>query len=245
MLKKQYLKDKPACKVTFTLPKEVVNGAQEVKVLGDFNEWSWENGVSMKASKTAYTAVVELTTGNDYQFRYLIDNEIWENDWQADAYQVTPFGVENSVVSLEAKPVAKKAATPKKTTTKTAAKTTATPKKATAKKATAKTTAKATPAKKVATKTTAKKTTAKTTDDLKKIEGIGPKIAEMLIANGITTFAILAKTKKAALQAILDAAGPRYKMHNPSTWAEQAKLAAKGDWEKLTKLQDELKGGKR
>ena len=85
-----------------------------MKVLGDFNEWSWDKGVSMKANKTAFTAVVELTTGNDYEFRYLIDNEKWENDWQADAYLVTPFGTENSVVTLEAKPVAKKAATTKK-----------------------------------------------------------------------------------------------------------------------------------
>ncbi len=242
MLKKQYLKDKPACKVTFSLPKEAVNGAQEVKVLGDFNEWSWDKGVSMKANKTAFTAVVELTTGNDYEFRYLIDNEKWENDWQADAYLVTPFGTENSVVTLEAKPVAKKAATTKKTTkTATKAATTTTTKKATVKKAATKTTAKKTTAK----KTTAKKAVAKKADDLKKIEGIGPKIAEMLSAKGITTFAKLAKAKVTDLQTILDAAGPRYKMHNPGTWAEQAKLAAKGDWDKLTKLQDELKGGKR
>ncbi|GJM33003.1 MAG: hypothetical protein DHS20C18_20040 [Saprospiraceae bacterium] len=238
MLKKQYLKDKPACKVTFSLPKEVVNGAKEVKVLGDFNNWSWENGVNMKASKTAYTAVVELKAGSNYEFRYLIDNQKWENDWEADAYQINPFGVENSVISLEAKAVAKKATTAKKTAkavTKTASKATTT-KKVTAKKATTKTTAK---------KTTAKKAAVVDQTDLKKIEGIGPKIAEMLNAKGIKTFADLAKAKNTDLQAILDAAGPRYKMHNPSTWSEQAKLAAKGNWDKLTKLQNELKGGKR
>ncbi|MCB9273654.1 MAG: 50S ribosomal protein L27, partial [Lewinellaceae bacterium] len=51
--------------------------------------------------------------------------------------------------------------------------------------------------------------------------------------------------KKATLQQILEAAGPRYKMHDPATWANQAKLAAKGEWDKLAKLQDELKGGKK
>ncbi len=51
MIKKQYLKSKPLCKVTFTLPKEAAAEAKEVRVLGEFNEWNWENGVPMKASK--------------------------------------------------------------------------------------------------------------------------------------------------------------------------------------------------
>ena len=100
-------------------------------------------------------------------------------------------------------------------------------------------------AKKTATKkTTTKKATVKAEkDNLKKIEGIGPKIEKLLNAENIFTFADLGKTKIAVLRNVLAEAGPRFKMHNPSTWAKQAKLAAKGDWEKLQKLQDELNGG--
>ncbi len=109
--------------------------------------------------------------------------------------------------------------------------------------------AKATPA----TETAAKKKdepkvkaakVAATPDDLTKLEGIGPKIAEIINQSGITTYAELAKSTAAHLQDLLNAAGSRYKMHDPTTWPKQAALAAKGDWTKLQKLQDELKGGK-
>ncbi|RMF04327.1 MAG: 50S ribosomal protein L17, partial [Bacteroidetes bacterium] len=92
--------------------------------------------------------------------------------------------------------------------------------------------------------TTARKLTSNKPDDLTKIEGVGPKIAEHLNKGGITTFADLSNASKTQLQSILDAAGPRYRMHDPSTWAQQAKLAAAGKWEELKKLQDELKGGR-
>lgn len=104
-------------------------------------------------------------------------------------------------------------------------------------------------AKKTAKKVTAKKAPAKKTaaksaqDKLTKIEGIGPKIASLLNDAGIVTFADLGATKVGALRNILAEAGNRFKMHNPSTWAKQARLAAKGNWDKLKKLQDELNGG--
>ncbi len=80
-------------------------------------------------------------------------------------------------------------------------------------------------------------------DDLTKIEGIGPKIASVFNAAGITNFAQLAGFDVEKLQKILDDAGIR--LGDPSTWAEQAKLAAEGDWDALQKLQDELQGGRR
>lgn len=80
-------------------------------------------------------------------------------------------------------------------------------------------------------------------DDLKLIEGIGPKISSLLNAAGIMTFAQLANTPVADLQAILDKAGLR--LGDPATWPEQAALAAKGDLAGLQTLQDELKGGRR
>lgn len=82
-------------------------------------------------------------------------------------------------------------------------------------------------------------------DDLKKIEGIGPKIQEHLNNGGIHTFQDLADAKLETLQQILDDAGPRYRIHDPGTWSEQAALAAAGDWDKLKELQDQLDGGKK
>jgi predicted flap endonuclease-1-like 5' DNA nuclease len=82
-------------------------------------------------------------------------------------------------------------------------------------------------------------------DDLTRIEGIGPKISEVLQATGIRTFAQLAGTEVRRLQEILEAAGPNLRLANPSTWPEQAGLAAKGDWAALETLQDELQGGRR
>ncbi len=82
------------------------------------------------------------------------------------------------------------------------------------------------------------------TDDLTLIEGIGPKIAELLKNDGINTFAELAAAKADKVKAILDAAGPRYKMHDPATWSKQAALARDGKTAELKKLQDALKGGK-
>jgi large subunit ribosomal protein L27 len=85
---------------------------------------------------------------------------------------------------------------------------------------------------------------AKGGDDLKKIEGIGPKIAELLNEGGIFTFAELAAAPVERVQEILDAAGARYKIHNPTTWGQQAQLAADGKWDELKAWQDELNGGK-
>lgn len=82
-------------------------------------------------------------------------------------------------------------------------------------------------------------------DDLKKIEGIGPKISQILTEAGIPTFEALSKADPEKLREILENAGSRYKMFDPTTWPEQAKLAASGEWDKLKKLQDDLDGGRR
>lgn len=81
-------------------------------------------------------------------------------------------------------------------------------------------------------------------DDLKVIEGIGPKIADLLIDGGISTFAQLAASTPEAIQEILEAAGPQYNIHSPATWPAQAQLAADGKWDELKTLQDELLGGR-
>lgn len=80
-------------------------------------------------------------------------------------------------------------------------------------------------------------------DDLRKVEGIGPKIATIFQENGIATFEALSKTSVEKLTEILSAAGGTYASKNPSTWPQQAELAAAGKWDELKKLQDELNGG--
>jgi len=82
-------------------------------------------------------------------------------------------------------------------------------------------------------------------DDLTKVEGIGPKIAEILNNDGITTFAQLGKTSPEKIKELLLAAGNRFASHDPGTWPEQAQLAADGKWDELEKWQDELDGGRR
>lgn len=81
-------------------------------------------------------------------------------------------------------------------------------------------------------------------DDLKKIEGIGPKIADLLVEAGIVTFAQLAASTPESISEILEKAGPKYNIHNPATWPAQSQLAADGKWDELKTLQDELIGGR-
>ena len=81
-------------------------------------------------------------------------------------------------------------------------------------------------------------------DDLTRIEGIGPKIAALLNADGIYSFVDLSQASKKQLQACLDKGGNNFKTHEPTTWAQQASMAALGDWKNLKKWQDELDGGK-
>ena len=81
-------------------------------------------------------------------------------------------------------------------------------------------------------------------DDLKIVEGIGPKIEQLCHADGITTWWDLAQVDAAKLTAILDKAGPRYQMHDPATWPQQGELLARGMWEAFVALTDRLKGGR-
>ena len=84
-----------------------------------------------------------------------------------------------------------------------------------------------------------------TKDDLKKIEGIGPKIEQILNDEGISTFEQLMNADVVKIKDVLIAQGPTYAVHNPATWAEQAVLAFNQEWDKLSTLQKELKGGQR
>ncbi len=95
------------------------------------------------------------------------------------------------------------------------------------------------PAKSKKSKPKAEKASAAT--KLTKIEGIGPKLEELLVAGGIGSCEELVKSSTGELKKILDEAGPRFRLQDPSTWIEQAELAVAGKWDELAKL----KGGRR
>ncbi|MEM6997966.1 MAG: helix-hairpin-helix domain-containing protein [Patescibacteria group bacterium] len=81
-------------------------------------------------------------------------------------------------------------------------------------------------------------------DDLTRIEGIGPKISELLTSSGYQTFADVAAASSEELKSVLVGGGSRFDMHDPGSWPKQAALASDGEWDRLEKLQSQLKGGK-
>lgn len=81
-------------------------------------------------------------------------------------------------------------------------------------------------------------------NDLKIVEGIGPKIEALFNASGINTWYELSQASTEKMQSILDAGGENYAMHNPSTWAKQALFAYQGKWQDLKEWQENLLGGK-
>ena len=80
--------------------------------------------------------------------------------------------------------------------------------------------------------------------DLQLVEGIGPKIAAILIEHGINDLGQLAETPVERLRDILGGAGGRFRLADPGTWPRQAALGAAGDWAALTQLQTQLKAGR-
>jgi 1,4-alpha-glucan branching enzyme len=97
-LKKVYSEKKAECKVTFKLEKAYANSAKQVILAGDFNNWD-ETETQMKKSKNGdFSISLNLKTGQEYQFKYLIDSNYWVNDPAADNYKPNIFQGENSVV---------------------------------------------------------------------------------------------------------------------------------------------------
>ncbi len=90
-IQKQFLPEKGVCRVIFTLPESVVDHANKVAVVGDFNNWQTEKNLMKKNKTGRFTCTLELPIGRDYQFRYLIDKYNWESEWDADALAPTPY----------------------------------------------------------------------------------------------------------------------------------------------------------
>ncbi|MGB5984366.1 MAG: isoamylase early set domain-containing protein [Desulfobacterales bacterium] len=100
-LKKQYLKSRPICKVTFRLSKEAAKGSKTVFLVGDFNAWDHTANPMQRLKNGDFKLVLELSPKREYQYRYLLDTQAWVNDWNADKYIYCTFGnCDNSVVAL-------------------------------------------------------------------------------------------------------------------------------------------------
>ncbi|MEO1032538.1 isoamylase early set domain-containing protein [Winogradskyella sp.] len=96
-IKKQYLKSKPVCKVTFSVPAKE---AKNVAVVGSFNEWNTEATELKKLKNGTFKGTVDLASESSYEFRYVVDGT-YVNDEQADSYAWNDFaGAENGILEL-------------------------------------------------------------------------------------------------------------------------------------------------
>jgi 1,4-alpha-glucan branching enzyme len=100
-IKKQFSKSKPVCKVTFKLSKSQVQNAGKVNIVGDFNNWN-ESSDELKPLKDgSFSHTIDLDSGREYQFRYLLDGTNWMNDESADRYVASGLGnSDNAVITL-------------------------------------------------------------------------------------------------------------------------------------------------
>ena len=98
MITKSFYKNGKTCRVAFEIPAG--NGAEKAFLCGDFTEWE-KACVPMKRRKDgSFTASVTLKTGQEYYFRYLLDEGLWENDEAADQYVPNPFGSDDSLINV-------------------------------------------------------------------------------------------------------------------------------------------------
>lgn len=88
--------------IIFTLPAEALEGATEVTILGDFNNWTPDDKYKLEKQKDgSYKTSVALEEGQTYQYRFLLSDGRWVNDYHAQNYQpVYEFSVENSVITV-------------------------------------------------------------------------------------------------------------------------------------------------
>lgn len=94
---KQYLKSKPVCKVTFTVPAKEANN---VSVAGEFNQWNTDAHVLKKLKNGTFKGTIDLPADNTFEFKYVVDGE-WTNEIEADAYNWSDFAsADNSVLVL-------------------------------------------------------------------------------------------------------------------------------------------------
>jgi 1,4-alpha-glucan branching enzyme len=96
-IEKKYLKSKPVCKVKFVAPKELTDKAKKIYLAAEFNDWQFADTELKKQKNGDFATTIDLEPG-EYAYRYVLDGELWENDFDADKYVPSGMGVENSVV---------------------------------------------------------------------------------------------------------------------------------------------------
>lgn len=226
--------------ITHSNPQDITySKAQKAEAL----RWFFSNISSFNRIERLASQVDATETRSQFVFDFtnrqgqpMVFSEVIRRVWQDGKVVEEQYLLNESLPTQPAKaaaPAAKAPSAPKKSNSD-------------AEKPTKATAQKAAPAPKkaaAAPKTAAAKTVK--ADDLTLIEGVGPKIAELLVKGGIVTFADLAAAKPAAIQTILDGAGKKFQMHDPATWPKQAALARDGKTAELAKLQAELKGGRK
>jgi len=99
-IEKKFVKTKPVCKVKFSLSGDQYKSASSILLVGDFNNWQIGETPFKKAKTGVWSVSLDLETGKEYQFRYLIDGTNWENDSEADNFVPSGLGSENSVIAL-------------------------------------------------------------------------------------------------------------------------------------------------
>ena len=99
----KFLETKKVRRITFRLPKVATTDSKSVCIVGDFNNWNTHASPMKKLKDGDYSIELDLETGREYQFRYLIDQLQWENDRSADKYVRSVYGdSDNSVVIVDA-----------------------------------------------------------------------------------------------------------------------------------------------
>jgi len=99
-VEKKYLKSKPVCKVKFVAPQPLAESAQKIYLAAEFNNWEYEATQLKKQKNGEYATTIDLAPG-EYAYRYVLDGEQWENDYDADKYVPSGLGsIENSVVVI-------------------------------------------------------------------------------------------------------------------------------------------------
>ncbi len=97
-MKKTYAKSGKTCRVTFELPEQI--NAQEVSVVGEFNAWDKEANLLVKRKDGRFSGSLSLEVGKEYRYRFWVDDERWENDWDGEKYFTNEFGSEDSVIAV-------------------------------------------------------------------------------------------------------------------------------------------------